>query len=592
MVALYLGVAVVATHPLARELGSVLPGVPGDGGVYLWCIDTFWTELGAGRSPFSTHRILVPVGANLLHANCPVLLSVFSYPFLHHLMLYADLAVLASLVGAAIAMMLLVRALTASVAAAVLGGLLYGFSPPLLSLLTRSQFPSVTAAALLPAGILCLVSFMRTARWGALVGLGATLWGLLLTNVYFAAAFLVMAVVMAIVLVPARCTARHLGRAVLFGAINILALLAIARWGPSPGDVRDLPHGGHAFTSRSVVNLVDFLVPSPANPALGSLNERWAFDGNNGDVPSYFLGWGILLLAAGATLRRWRDPEIIALAAAGVVIAVLACGTALHAGPTTLLEGPWTPYAWLARLPFFELFDSPRRLVVGASMVVAALAGVGIARLAAWSGRRRLVTVGVLLVAALEYGQVGMPVHAIPVPEVYQRLAAMPDDRTVLELGRGLAASNLSFGLEWSVPSGHVMYWQTIHRKPRVGGYLARVPWSTYSWFHKSPIINDIYVMTQMGTGEWPGNVYPPEAVQSFIDTFDLGYVIVPPHRRHQYWVEIMETLLEDRIARSEDLDGHRLYTLVDRGAGQRQAPPGPGAAEPTPPDAGPEGRP
>jgi hypothetical protein len=106
------------------------------------------------------------------------------------------------------------------------------------------------------------------------------------------------------------------------------------------------------------------------------------------------------------------------------------------------------------------------------------------------------------------------------------------------------------------------MYWQTMHRKPRVGGYLARLPWSTYNWFHRTPIISDILLMTHRGAGKWTGKAYSPDAIQRFIKTFDLGYVIIPPSERRQYYTEVMDGLLAGRIAQILEVEGYRLYVL------------------------------
>ena len=564
VVAVYIVVAAIVSYPLVRHLGTALAGIPADAGVHLWCMDTFWTNLRAGENPFFTNRIFYPIGTNLAHSSCVPVLSLFALPFLSHLILYGGLITLLSFVVAALGMALLVRTLTADDGAAAVAGLLYGFNPVLLSLVWVSIFVQLASAAFLPFAVLFFVRFMRSAGLRPLLGLSAVAWMIALTHVYTAAAFIVTMVVLGVVMMPGRMTREHAGWALLAGAGNLAVLWILLRFVFPPLDASDIPRGGYGFTSASVVNLADLLVPSARNPLLGWLNGKWATDGNNGDLNSYFLGWGILTLAVGAVVCRCRDREVVALAAAGAAVLLVACGTAIRVGGTILLTHEWTPFEWLSRLPFFELLDSPRRLVVGVPVAVTALAGVGLAMLAASTGCRRTVLVFGVALFALEYGQLGSPVHEIPVPAIYERLAAEPAPRTVLELGGGLAASANAFGLDWSTPSPFLMYWQTIHRKPRVGGYIARIARSTDAWFRAQPVLSDLFTMTHAAAGQWSGRRFSPEEVEKFIDTFNLGYVVIPPYPRHAEYAAVIEELLAGRIARSErDEAGYVFYVLV-----------------------------
>ncbi len=509
--------------------------------------------------------MLVPLGANLAYSESLPVLSFFAYPFLSHLLLYGALVIVASVLIAALGMILLVRSLTADDGAAAVAGLLYGFGPVVLSFLWVNHFTMASGAALLPFGILFLLLFMRSGRPLPLVGLGLVVWVTAFTQVYMAAVLVVMIAVMSLVLVPARARRKHFVSAFVVGAANLFVAWAVVRF--VFGDVSGMSGSGYGFTSRSVVNIVDLFVPNRQNPLLGFLSPLLAYDGANGDVYSYFLGWGILALAIGAVVARRRDVEIVALAVAGLVIMVFAFGSAIRCGYTELLTLDWTPYEWLARLPYFKMLDSPRRLIIGTALAVAALAGVGIATLAARSGRRRLVLVGSVLLWAVEYGQVGMPVTAFPVPPVYQHLASLPDSRTVFEFGGGVACSFGGLGLDWSTPSSHLMFWQTIHRKPRVGGYVSRVTDEMFDWFRYRAILSELFAMAHASGETWSGTCYTPAEVSEFIRVLNLGYVIVPKHARQTEFEQVTESILAGRIAKIETFDGYTLYTLVEDAA-------------------------
>lgn len=561
----YLATAIVVTYPLVRHLGTAVAGRPGDTGFFLWCMDTFWTNLREGTNPFVTSRIFYPTGANLAYSSCAPLLSLLAWPWLADLPLFAALLALTSLVVAAIGTMLLVRELTADAGAAIIAGGLYGFCPTVLSLLWESQLAQTVAAAMVPFGMLFLLRFWRTGGWRPLLGLAATAWGMFLIQFYSLVAFLLLGTVMSLVLIPRHVTRRHVRRLALVLATSTMLLWALTTLVYPPIDFADLPRGGYGFTSRSVVNLADLLVPSERHLLFGSHHRAWASDAFNRDVDSYFLGWVVLPLALGAAARSWRRPAVAAIAVAGLVVLLLAAGSAIRIGPAVLFEREWTPFDWFRRLPTMEMLDSPRRFVVGTAFAVTVLAGVGLAMLARWSRRRHMVLAAGIALGVLDYGQVGMPVTPLAVPAVYRILADRPGTGTVLELGGGLAYSSGGLGLDWGIPSSHLMYWQTVHRKPRIGGYVARIPRSVFRQFRYTPILGELFAMTHGGKGPPPNTTYLPEEVTAFLRTFDVGWVIVPPHKRQADYAEVVEGILAGHLTSMEcSPDGALLYTLAD----------------------------
>jgi MYXO-CTERM domain-containing protein len=564
LLGLYLAVTLVLTHPLVWQLGTAMPGIPGDQTEYMWCVDTFWASVLAGQNPFTTNRVLYPVGANLMHTGFAPFVSLFAWPFLGHLPLYLSLVVLVSYPAAAVAMFLLVRALTGNAGAAAIAGLLYGFGPPLVSFAEASHYYKVVAAALLPYGALSLVRFLDAGRLRPLLGLSAVTWALVFTDYYVLVMHLLAVAIVGIVCLRAR----HVRGVVIAAIANAVLAIALIRWVFPPLDTSDLWGGGYGVTSRANANLADFLVPRVENPLLGRLGV-WATDRPNGDV-DYFLGWGTLALALSGVWRRRRSPLIVGLAAAGLILLVLACGPAIRFGHRELLTHAWTLWHWLAKLPSLNILDLPRPFALGAALSVTALAGVG---LATWRRPRLAVVLGAVLFA-VEYGQIGMRLSTFPVPAIYQRLAAKPGTRTLLELPSGITESkggpSLNLGINYSnIQNNPQMYWQTVHRKPRVGAYLSRIPRSTYQWFAEQPVISDLFIVTSTGN-EWNGRKvealpsYPPEVVDRFLRTFNLGYVILQPHPQQAEFARTVEALLAGRIAaREADAAGYVLYTLV-----------------------------
>lgn len=120
------------------------------------------------------------------------------------------------------------------------------------------------------------------------------------------------------------------------------------------------------------------------------------------------------------------------------------------------------------------------------------------------------------------------------------------------------------------------MYLQLVHRKRRVAGYAGRVPHSTFEWFFHEPVIGDLLTLTsQGGTFECYHHErrhldrlpdYPPDVVDRFVVTFDLGYVIVRPGPDQRRYMDEVDRLLGARIARTSMIGGYALYELTRSG--------------------------
>lgn len=561
----YLAGAVAITWPLLLRLGTdTLPGHAADQSQYMWNIDTFWMNVRDGQNPFFTTRVMFPIGANLMHTGFAPFVSLFAWPFLGRLPLYLSLVTLVAFPAAALGACLVVRALTGRFTVAAVAGLLYGLGPFIISFAEASHTYKVVAAALLPYGLVAAVRFIERGHMRALVALSAVTWALLFTDYYL----LVVHVVLTATVGIACVRPRHLLPAGLTLAVNLLLALALIHWVLPPLSPDDLSSGGPYFWSHANANLVDYLVPRAANPVLGRL-AAYAADRPNGDV-DYFLGWGILALAVHGAWRERQRPMICALAAAGLFLLALSCGTAIRVGRLEILHDQWTAWHWLAQLPTLAYLDLPRCFSIGPALAVAALAGV---ELAAWRRARRAIACALALFV-VEYGQLGMPLSSYPVPPVYHRLAAAPDARTLLELPSGLTESkggpHLNFGLNYTdIKNNPQMYWQTVHRKPRVGAYLSRIPQSTYRWFGEQPVMSDLLIFTSSDR-TWNGRRvdalpdYPPEVVERFRGTFNLGYVLLQPIPQQAAYARAIERLLAGRIAaRESDETGYLLYTLV-----------------------------
>ncbi|MBI4478095.1 MAG: hypothetical protein HY654_13040 [Acidobacteria bacterium] len=188
-VLLYAAVAVAFSWPLTRQLSSALPGpITGDTGVYVWNLWLFRHELvELGSQPFFTWSILsltTPVDLSL--HNYTVFADLLALPLLPWLGVVATFNIirLGMRVLTAYAVFLLVRRLIGRSAEAWLAGLLFAWSPVLV---TRGMaHSSLVMAAPLPVFLLAFLRLLNTRqkRWAVAVGV-TTAWAAL-SDPYYA----------------------------------------------------------------------------------------------------------------------------------------------------------------------------------------------------------------------------------------------------------------------------------------------------------------------------------------------------------------------------------------------------------------------
>jgi hypothetical protein len=578
--AVYLTFALITTWPVARGIGTVLPGFPGDSLNCVWAVDTFWSALTAGQNPFETRRVFYPIGANLMHAGGAPTVAIFAGPFwswggTRGIVAFFGLLPIALIAIGGLGMRACVWMLTRNARAAFWAGLYFAGAPAILSFIGSPFYFRTAGGVMLPWGLAALLGLMDAPkRTRHLLALSMVTWVLLFTDYYMLFSFLVLVVIVGLVNLRHELTRPILAGLALNGVLAAFVIHLLPPLDPSNFTV------GDSFWALCNSNLGDLFVPGslPEQAAAqyfpGVLSGLKVYATDWGPNPSsYFIGYGILVLIVVALLRR-LDRPLVGLCLTTIVLVLLSCGTAIQweRGGAMLAQEQWTPFYWVARVPWLQVFDNPRCFMLGAATPIVAMAGVGLASLRWRPGVIHALALGIFL---LDYAQVGIPVNTPTVPRVYEELAAMPT-ATLLELPSGVDESKGGLGLNFDqTDNNEAMYWQTIHRKPRVAGYMSRVPQATFEWFFHEPVIGDLLLLTMVGS-QWTcyhGETrvverlpdYPPDVVDQFVREFDLGYVIFRPGSRQRFFMAEVDRLLGSRITRREMIDGYALFTVAPR---------------------------
>jgi hypothetical protein len=194
----YAACAIVFTWPLAPQLGTHLTGSPaGDTGVYVWNQWVFQHEiLEQGRFPYFTDKIFSLSGrANLSLHNYTAFQDLIALPLMGWLGVVAafNLVYLLMTVLTGYATFLLARHVAGRDAEAWLAGLLFAWSPVLVTRGT-AHF-SLVAAAPLPIFLLLLLRTTERQRIRDALALGATVAWAATADAYYAVYCIIIAAV-------------------------------------------------------------------------------------------------------------------------------------------------------------------------------------------------------------------------------------------------------------------------------------------------------------------------------------------------------------------------------------------------------------
>ncbi len=412
----YLVAAMIVTMWLWRDPASrIVAANPYDSDQFTWFFRYAATAVAHLRLPaLITTGMNAPQGVNLMW-NTPMLApGVLLAPVTLLAGPQVSLTALmtAGFAGSALAMFAVLRRWDASVAAAAIGGLVYGFSPALIQSAQGHydlQFavlpPLIADAVLRLATGRCGTGRRAAARCGAWLGLLTAAQVLTAEELLFdsgVAALILLAVLAAARPRAVRARAGDLLAGGGAAAVVAAAIAGYPLWVQFFGPVRQ--HGSPFAADHYKNDLAGFVRPSSSMllHTRGSAAFAQAFQGR---LPEYlgYLGWPMLIVAAVAAALFWRLLAVRAVAVTFAVLEVLSLGGTLLAGGH---EHEWVklPWYWVQSLPVAGS-AVPDRFSILADGAAAALLAFGLdAARARWPVERRGIArwvLGVVLAAAI-----------------------------------------------------------------------------------------------------------------------------------------------------------------------------------------------
>ena len=143
------------------------------------------------------------------------------------------------------------------------------------------------------------------------------------------------------------------------------------------------------------------------------------------------------------------------------------------------------PGALLRFIPVVNNARMPGRAIVVVSLAVAMLAAIGIASYATRRRRPGLAAGCAAILVFLELLPAPFPLVAADCPPIYSRLIGRPEPGALAELPLAIGD-----GFSAITPSDHRrLVCQTIHQRPIVGGFVARLPPAPLERLRSDPLL-------------------------------------------------------------------------------------------------------
>lgn len=275
-------------------------------------------------------------------------------------------------------------------------------------------------------------------------------------------------------------------------------------------------------SSAPGVDLVDFVLPNPNHPltprAIREFLERQPGHAGENVASLPLVVLAVIVIAWRiARFRPDRTWVVVTLAFASFTV-----GPFLRvAGVETLVPTPWT---FLRYVPVLGEARMPSRFSVMVLLGVTAIfasALVALGRQMPQTRRRMLAIVAALVV--FELTALPRPLFSAAVPSVYRTIAADPRDVSVLDLPFGLRDGLVTYGA--FTPASQ--FYQTVHGKPIIGGYLSRISAIKLTFYRTDPFLRALLDLSEGQTIASSARAAAIAAAPAFLASSHLGYVVI-----------------------------------------------------------------
>lgn len=237
-------------------------------------------------------------------------------------------------------------------------------------------------------------------------------------------------------------------------------------------------------------DFMSFFIPSHLHSLLGDFTLDFY-----SKVPSWlpekvnFIGYVVLGLSILAFIKLRKDPDVKFWLFSTLFFSAVSLGPVLQFNGESLLTSqginlPLPHQLLYQTIPFLDNCRTVGRFFVIATLGYAVLAGYGLSELLKYKPRKKpLVFTVISCLIILEYLCIPYPTSSAYVPEFYRTIENDSDNYALLEIPANTNGGYMNFGY---------LYYQTVHKKPLVGGYAARYPQNINDFQQNTPFVREL----------------------------------------------------------------------------------------------------
>ena len=277
------------------------------------------------------------------------------------------------------------------------------------------------------------------------------------------------------------------------------------------------------------VDLLGLFEFNPNHVLARMVNDRQQADG--AAFPEYVAAFSLVALAVialGVWRAGYRPRAGWVWLTAG--FAALSLGPFVYiAGINTYIPGPW---ALLRYVPIINAARSPTRFSIVAALGLAVLLAGALAALGRRypQHRRRVVAVAAVLLL-FELSPAPRTLYSASVPAFFETIGQDPRPVRVLQLPFGVRDGTFTAGNF----SAKYLFYQTVHGKRLIGGYLSRISAKRVRDVRSQPTLDALVIMSEGRQLSPPHAEWIRSRGPGFINRANIGYVVVdlaqtPPH--------------------------------------------------------------
>lgn len=543
------------TFPLIYKLNSLVPG-SSDAGVFYWNLFNYKASLVAGSPFVFTDWQLYPFGVDLkLHANTP-LLCFLSTGFDNNVIPF-NLYLIFHYLLAGVGTYALITKTSNNKWAGVFGAIAFTFSNYMLIRLgehinlvsvgfvpfyflyffksiyfdEKKWFPAIKKSGVLPLILLLFANVLSDYVVGILV--------ILVSATFFAAHWLTLflkqfSVIKRIIIVVATIL-----------VTDQLIQLMKNSWKMDDGSGFHwgadllwylLPYGSKIYDSSFINQLVE--------------RYMWKNAGEN----SVFFGYITILLFVWALYLYFRQKnrhyfEHLVLISIGLVFMI--------SMPSFRIAGVrlfYSPTALMHFIPLINNFRCPARTSIVLSFLITLFAALQFSKV---FNKKITSTIWIVCAIILIIELIPRKINFLDrneVPGYYSHLSYQPVGG-ILIIPFGIGDGKKSYGHFFDVKQ---LFYQEVHQKKIVGGYVSRIPDETFQLFLEDGFLKKITALQEDEKGIAPS----PDEATVFMLNFHPTYLIVKPAYVSDTMLSFIEKSMAKYIIKQEIVSGAYIYHL------------------------------